>query len=76
MRIPTSFTRDGFPGGRAVKDIYAWGAIATNVLASSVGNVLLSYSMKRVAMSVNSGSGAGCWRWLGACFERPRLLSV
>jgi drug/metabolite transporter (DMT)-like permease len=31
-----------------VKDLYAWGAIATNVLASSVGNVLLSYAMKRV----------------------------
>lgn len=31
-----------------MKDLYAWGAIASNVLASSVGNVLLSYAMKRV----------------------------
>ncbi len=31
-----------------MKNLYAWTAIATIVLASSVGNVLLSYAMKRV----------------------------
>jgi drug/metabolite transporter (DMT)-like permease len=31
-----------------MKNLYAWTAIAIIVLASSVGNVLLSYAMKRV----------------------------
>lgn len=31
-----------------MKSLYAWTAIGTIVLASSVGNVLLSYAMKRV----------------------------
>jgi drug/metabolite transporter (DMT)-like permease len=31
-----------------MKDIYAWAAIALIILASTTGDVLLSYSMKRV----------------------------
>jgi len=31
-----------------MKDVYAWAAIALIVLASTTGDVLLSYSMKRV----------------------------
>jgi len=31
-----------------VKDLYAWAAIALIILASTTGDVLLSYSMKRV----------------------------
>ena len=31
-----------------MKNLYTWLAIATIVLASSIGNVLLSYAMKRV----------------------------
>jgi drug/metabolite transporter (DMT)-like permease len=34
--------------GEIVNDLYAWAAIALIILAATTGDVLLSYSMKRV----------------------------
>src|SRR5208337_2108636 len=42
-------TRYRFPGGGVVmNELYAWAAIGLIILASTTGDVLLSYSMKRV----------------------------
>src|SRR5258708_25780731 len=46
--FPGRSSRRCFRGGEIVKDVYAWSAIGLIVLASGTGDVLLSYSMKRV----------------------------
>ena len=68
-----------------MKDIYAWAAIGLIILASTTGDVLLSYSMKRVGdvgeLWKRRGvlEGSNCppvARRLGACSQRPHLLSA
>src|SRR5208282_1213214 len=61
--FPGRFPECGFPGGGVLKDIYAWAAIGLIVLTSTTGDVLLSYSMKRVGD-------------VGELWKRRRLLAV
>ena len=73
---PRSFPRRDFSGGEPVKEIYAWAAIGLIILAATTGDVLLSYSMKRVGDVGELWKRTACWRWSGACFERRRFLSA
>lgn len=50
-----------------MNEIYAWAAVGLIILASTTGDVLLSYSMKRVGDVGRLGSNAECWPFLGAC---------
>ena len=59
-----------------MKDLYAWSAIGLIVLASTTGDVLLSYSMKRVGDVGELWKRRGVWRSLRACWPRPHLLSA
>ena len=51
-------------------ELYAWGAIALIILASTTGDVLLSYSMKRV------GDVGELWKQLGAVAVIKRVLAT
>ena len=53
-----------------MKDAYAWAAIGLIVLASSTGDVLLSYSMKRV------GDVGQLWKRRGFMAVVGRVLST
>jgi drug/metabolite transporter (DMT)-like permease len=53
-----------------VKDLYAWSAIGLIVLASTTGDVLLSYSMKRV------GDVGELWKRRGALAVVARVLAM
>lgn len=53
-----------------MSDLYAWAAIALIVLASTTGDVLLSYSMKRV------GDVGELWKRRGALAVIRRVLST
>ena len=53
-----------------MKDIYAWAAIGLIVLASTTGDVLLSYSMKRV------GDVGELWKQRGALAIVGRMLAT
>ncbi len=53
-----------------MKDLYAWGAIGLIVLASTTGNVLLSYAMKRV------GDVGELWKRRGALAVMGRVLAT
>src|ERR1035441_2157373 len=53
-----------------MKDIYAWAAIGLIVLASTTGDVLLSYSMKRV------GDVGGLWERRGFLARRTRMCTT
>jgi len=53
-----------------VKDLYAWSAIGLIVLASTTGDVLLSYSMKRV------GDVGELWKQRGALAVVARVLAM
>jgi drug/metabolite transporter (DMT)-like permease len=53
-----------------VRELYAWAAIGFVVLASSTGDVLLSYSMKRV------GDVAELWKRGGVLAVVGRVLST
>ena len=53
-----------------MKDLYAWAAIATIVLASTTGNVLLSYAMKRV------GDVGELWKRRGLLAVIGRVLAT
>ncbi len=52
------------------KDLYAWAAIALIVLASTTGDVLLSYSMKQV------GDVGQLWRRRGVLPVVARVLTT
>ena len=47
---------------QVVKEVYAWAAIGLIILASTTGDVLLSYSMKRVGDVGELWKRTGCWR--------------
>jgi hypothetical protein len=49
-----------------MKNLYAWAAIGLIVLASTTGDVLLSYSMKRV------GDVGELWKQRGICWRLSR----
>ncbi len=53
-----------------MKDLYAWAAIGLIVLASTTGDVLLSYSMKRV------GDVGELWKRRGAFAVIGRVLAT
>ena len=53
-----------------MKDLYAWSAIGLIVLASTTGDVLLSYSMKRV------GDVGELWKRRGALAVIGRVLAT
>ena len=57
--------------------LYAWAAIGLIILASTTGDVLLSYSMKRVGdvgeLWKRRGAAGGSW---SRAAQRPRLLSA
>jgi drug/metabolite transporter (DMT)-like permease len=53
-----------------VKDIYTWAAIALIILASTTGDVLLSYSMKRV------GDVGELWQRRGVLAVLGRILTT
>jgi drug/metabolite transporter (DMT)-like permease len=53
-----------------MKELYAWAAIATIILSSTAGDVLLSYSMKRV------GDVGELWRERGVLAVLGRVLST
>jgi drug/metabolite transporter (DMT)-like permease len=53
-----------------VSELYAWAAIATIVVASTTGDILLSYSMKRV------GDVGEIWKRRGALAVIGRVLST
>lgn len=53
-----------------MSEIYAWAAIVMIILASTTGDVLLSYSMKRV------GDVAELWRHGGALAVVGRVLAT
>jgi len=53
-----------------VKEIYAWSAIGLIVLASTTGDVLLSYSMKRV------GHVGELWKRRGVLVVVGRVLAT
>src|ERR1700704_7059665 len=53
-----------------MKDVYAWAAIGLIVLASSTGDVLLSYSMKQV------GDVGELWKRRGFLAVVGRVLST
>jgi drug/metabolite transporter (DMT)-like permease len=53
-----------------VKEIYSWAAIGTNVLASSIANVLLSHAMKRV------GDVGELWKRRGVLAVIGRMLTT
>jgi hypothetical protein len=53
-----------------MSDLYAWSAIALIVVASTTGDVLLSYSMKRV------GDVGELWKRRGALAVIGRVLST
>jgi drug/metabolite transporter (DMT)-like permease len=53
-----------------MKDLYAWSAIGLVVLASTTGDVLLSYSMKRV------GDVGELWKRRGALAVIGRVLAT
>ena len=53
-----------------MKDIYAWAAIGLVVLASTTGDVLLSYSMKRV------GDVEELWKRRGLLAVLGRVLTT
>ncbi len=53
-----------------MKDVYAWAAIGLITLASTAGDVLLSYSMKRV------GDVAELWKRRGALAVIGRVLGT
>jgi drug/metabolite transporter (DMT)-like permease len=53
-----------------MKDLYAWSAIGLIVLASTIGDVLLSYSMKRV------GDVGELWKRRGALAVIGRVLAT
>jgi drug/metabolite transporter (DMT)-like permease len=53
-----------------MRDLYAWAAIGLIVLASSTGDVLLSYSMKRV------GDVGELWRRHGVLAVMGRVLAT
>jgi drug/metabolite transporter (DMT)-like permease len=53
-----------------MKELYAWAAIATIIVSSTAGDVLLSYSMKRV------GDVGELWRQRGALPVLGKVLST
>ena len=53
-----------------MKDLYAWAAIALIILASTTGDVLLSYSMKRV------GDVGELWKRHGMLAVIGRILTT
>jgi drug/metabolite transporter (DMT)-like permease len=53
-----------------MKEIYAWAAIALIILASTTGDVLLSYSMKRV------GDVGELWKRRGVMALIERVLTT
>jgi drug/metabolite transporter (DMT)-like permease len=53
-----------------VKDIYTWAAIVLIILASTTGDVLLSYSMKRV------GDVGELWQRRGVLAVLGRILTT
>jgi drug/metabolite transporter (DMT)-like permease len=53
-----------------MKDLYAWGAIGLIILASTTGDVLLSYSMKRV------GDVGELWKRRGLLAVMARVLTT
>jgi drug/metabolite transporter (DMT)-like permease len=53
-----------------MKDLYAWSAIGLIVLASTTGDVLLSYSMKRV------GDVGELWKRRGVLAVVARVLAT
>src|ERR1039457_2710472 len=53
-----------------MKDIYAWAAIGLIILASTTGDVLLSYSMKRV------GDVGELWKRRGVLAVVGRVLAT
>jgi drug/metabolite transporter (DMT)-like permease len=53
-----------------MRDIYAWAAIGVIILASTTGDVLLSYSMKRV------GDVGELWKRRGMLAVIGRVLST
>jgi drug/metabolite transporter (DMT)-like permease len=54
-----------------VKDIYAWAAIAMIIVASTTGDVLLSYSMKRVGDVSELWKQRGLWAVIGRGLGTP-----
>ena len=53
-----------------MNEIYAWGAVALIILASTTGDVLLSYSMKRV------GDVGELWKQKGLLAVIARVLTT
>lgn len=54
-----------------MKDIYAWAAIGLIILASTAGNVLLSYAMKRVGDVGELWKRRGVLAVVGRVFRTP-----
>ena len=54
-----------------MRDVYAWTAIGVIILASTTGDVLLSYSMKRVGDVGELWKNRGLLAVIGRVFSTP-----
>ena len=68
--FPGRYPRSRSLGDEVMKDLYAWAAIGLIVLASTTGDVLLSYSMKRV------GDVGELWKRRGILAVVGRVLTT
>ena len=56
-----------------MKQIYAWGAVVAIVLASTIGDVLLSRAMKQVGDVGEIWRRSGVWTLLGRVLRNPNF---
>ena len=57
-----------------MREIYAWAAIALIILASTTGDILLAYSMKRVGDVGELWKRSGMLAVIGRALSTPCLL--